>query len=96
MGFKCVVIALAFVACLCMTAFAMGPKNEYVEPEFPGEDMSGSQIYQEVREGVYDDLKDSALSFRNESLFTIRKFARASMRTRKMRLCLFKTRAYLL
>ncbi len=73
MGFKCVVIALAFVACLCMTAFAMGPKNEYVEPEFPGDDMSGSQIYQEVREGVYDDLKDSALSFRNESLFLIKK-----------------------
>ena len=73
MGFKCVVIALAFVACLCMTAFALGPKNEYVEPKFPGEDMSGSQIYQEVREGVYDDLNDSALSFRNESLFTIRK-----------------------
>jgi hypothetical protein len=74
MGFKCVVIALAFVACLCMTAFALGPKNEYVEPEFPGEDMSGRQIYQEVQEvGPYDDPGDSALSFRNESLFTIRK-----------------------
>jgi hypothetical protein len=74
MGFKCVVIALAFVACLCMTAFALGPKNEYVEPEFPGEDMSGRQIYQEVQEvGPYDDPEDSALSFRNESLFTIRK-----------------------
>ncbi len=57
MGFKCVVIALAFVACLCMTAFAHGSKERVVEPEFPGEDMSGSQIYQEVREGVYDDLK---------------------------------------
>jgi hypothetical protein len=73
MGFKCVVIALAFVACLCMTAFCQGPKNEYVEPEFPGEGMSGSQIYQDVREGTYDDINDSSLSFRNESLFTIRK-----------------------
>ena len=74
MGFKCVVIALAFVACLCMTAFALGPKNEYVEPEFPLEGMSGSQINQEVQDvGPYDDPKDSALSFRNESLFVIRK-----------------------
>lgn len=73
MGFKCVLIALAFVACLCTTAFALGPKNEFVEPEFPGEGMSGSQIYQEVREGVYDDIKDSALSFRNESLFIVNK-----------------------
>ena len=73
MGFKCVVIALAFVACLCMTAFAIGPNNEYVESEFPGENMSGSQIYQEVSDGVNNNLDDSALSFRNESLFTIRK-----------------------
>jgi len=73
MGFKYVVIALAFVACLCMTTFAQGPKNEIVEPEFPGEDMSGNQIYQEVRDvGPYDDPGDSALSFRNESLFIIR------------------------
>ena len=50
MGFKCMVIALVFVACLCMTAFAQGPKNILAEPEFPGEDMSGQQIYQEVRE----------------------------------------------
>ena len=62
MGYKCVVIALAFVACLCMAAFSQVPKNEIVEPDFPGENMSGSQIYQEVREGVYDDLDDSALS----------------------------------
>jgi hypothetical protein len=66
-------IALAFMACLCTTAFAQGPKNILAEPEFPGEDMSGQQIYQEVREGVYDDINDSVLSFRNESLFTIRK-----------------------
>jgi hypothetical protein len=73
MGFKYVVIALAFVACLCMTAFALGPKDEYVEPMFPVENTSGSQIYKEVREGVYNDRNDSALSFRNESLFVIRK-----------------------
>ncbi len=74
MGFKHTVIALAFVACLCMTAFAQGPKNEVVEPQFPTEDMSGNQIYQEVQDvGPYDNPGDSALSFRNESLFTIRK-----------------------
>ena len=71
MGFKCVVIALAFVACLCMTAYAQGPKNVYVEGEYPTESMSGNEIYQEVREG--DNANDAALSFRNESLFTIRK-----------------------
>jgi hypothetical protein len=74
MGFKCAVIALAFVACLCMTAFAQSPKNEVIEAQFPTEDMSGRQIYQEVQEvGPYDNPADSALSFRNESLFTIRK-----------------------
>jgi hypothetical protein len=73
MGFKCVVIALAFVACLCMTAYAQGPKNDYVEPQFPGDNMSGSQINQEVRGGIDHDLNDNALSFRNESLFAIRK-----------------------
>lgn len=74
MGFKCAVIALAVMACLCMTAFALGPKNVEVEAQFPTEDMSGQQIYQEVQEvGPYDSLADSALSFRNESLFTIRK-----------------------
>jgi len=73
MGLKCVVIALAFVACLCMTAYADGPKNVVVESEFPEEDMSGSQIYQEVQEGVYKKKVDSALSFQNESLFLISK-----------------------
>jgi hypothetical protein len=74
MGFKCTVIALAFMACLCMTAFALGPKNIEDEASFPTEDMSGQQIYQEVQEvGPYDNPADSALSFRNESLFTIRK-----------------------
>lgn len=73
MEFKCVVIALAFTACLCMTALAQSPEIDYIEPQFPGEDMPGSQIHQEVREGIYDDRNDSALSFQNESLFIIRK-----------------------
>jgi hypothetical protein len=73
MGFKCVVIALAFVACLCMTAYAQGPKNVYVEGAYPTENMSGTQVYQEVREGEYNNVNEAELSFRNESLFTIRK-----------------------
>ena len=74
MGSKCAIIALAFVACLCMTALALGEKNGEVEADFPTQDMSGNQIYQNVQEvGPYDNPGDSALSFRNESLFTIRK-----------------------
>lgn len=73
MGFKCVAIALAFVVCLCMTAYAAGPKNVYVEGEYPTDNMSGNEIYQEVREGQNANLDNSVLSFRNESLFTIRK-----------------------
>lgn len=73
MGSKCALIALAFVACLCMAAIAMGAGNE-VEADFPTQEMSGNQIYQNVRDaGPYDNSADSALSFRNESLFTIRK-----------------------
>jgi hypothetical protein len=41
-----------------MTIFAQGPKSEYVEPKVSGEDMSGSQIYREVRDGVYDNRND--------------------------------------
>jgi len=73
MGFRCVVAALALALCLTSTSFAQGPKNQIVEPPFPGENMSGSEIYSEVQNGVYDDLSDSSLSFRNESLFIIRK-----------------------
>jgi hypothetical protein len=73
MGFKCVVIALAVVACLCMTASALGSKNVYVEGDYPTESMSGNAINQEVQEGQNSDLDNSVLSFRNESLFTIRK-----------------------
>jgi hypothetical protein len=75
MGKISVVIALAFIACLSMTAFAQGPKNEIVEPAFPPINTSGSEIYQEVREGadtVNKNINDAALSFRNESLFIIR------------------------
>jgi len=73
MGFKISISALALVACLCMTAMAQGPKNVITEPEFPGDDLSGSQIMEEVGWGVYEDVNDSSLSFRNESLFIIRK-----------------------
>jgi len=62
MGFRNVVIALALIGCLSATVFAEGPQNQIVEPQSPGEDMSGSVI-----------LNDSDLSFRNESLFFVRK-----------------------
>lgn len=73
MGFKCVVIALALVVCLSSMTFGQGPKDNIVKP-FPGENMSGSEIYREVQGGVYTDANDSALSFRNESLFLINKY----------------------
>jgi hypothetical protein len=73
MGFKCVVIALALVVCLSNMTFGLGPKDNIVQP-FPTEDMSGSEIYQEVQGGVYTDVNDSTLSFRNESLFLINKY----------------------
>ncbi len=73
MGFKISVLALAIVACLCMTAMAQGPKNVITEPEFPADYLSGGQIREEVGWGVYDAVTDSSLSFRNESLFIIRK-----------------------
>ena len=49
------IVALALVICFTMTAFAQGPKNHIVEPTFPTEDMSGSEILNEVRSGVYGD-----------------------------------------
>jgi hypothetical protein len=70
MRFNSVVLALALIVCLSMMASAQGPKNQIVEPTFSGEEMSGSEIYNEVQKGVYGDHN---LSFRNESLFTIRK-----------------------
>ncbi len=73
MGFKSVIIALALIGCFSATAFAQGPKTQIVEPQFPGANMSGSEIYNEVRQGVYTNPNDSGLSFRNESLFIIRK-----------------------
>jgi hypothetical protein len=76
MGFKCGLIALALVACLSMTAFALDPKDNLVQKTFPAEGMSGSQITQEVQGGVYTDttdINDSSLSYRNESLFITNK-----------------------
>ncbi len=73
MGFKCVVIALALVVCLSGMTLGQGPKDNIVKP-FPEEGMSGSEIYKEVQYGVYTEKNDSALSFRNESLFLINKY----------------------
>jgi len=73
MGFKSVMISLALALCLVTVAFGQGPKNQIVEPSFPEETMSGSEIYNEARSGVYTSPGDSELSFRNESLFVIRK-----------------------
>lgn len=73
MGFKGVVLALALMGCLTVTASCQGPGNYINEPAFPTEEMSGSQIYKEVRQGEYTDPNESQLSFRNESLFIIRK-----------------------
>ncbi len=73
MGIKCLTLALAIAACLCLTALGQGPKNVIIEPEFSGDYLSGSQIRDEVGWGEYTDVNDSSLSFRNESLFIIRK-----------------------
>jgi len=73
MGFKCVVIAFALIVCLSGMTFGQGPKDSVVQP-FPGENMSGSEIYREVQGGVYSDPTDASLSFRNESLFLIDKY----------------------
>jgi len=73
MGFKLSISILVFGALICTSALAQGPKNVDIEPEFPGDDLSGSQIKEEVGWGAYDDVNDSSLSFRNESLFIIRK-----------------------
>jgi hypothetical protein len=73
MGFKCGLIALALVACLFMTTFALGLKNNVVLQTFPANGMSGSEIAEEVQGGVYTDINDSSLSFRNESLFTVKR-----------------------
>jgi hypothetical protein len=74
MGFKSVVLALALFICLAVPALAvipLGPKN--FEPTFPTANMSGNEILNEVRGGVYTDANDSELSFLNESLFYVRK-----------------------
>ena len=71
MGFKCGLIALAIVACLSMTAFGLDPM---VQPTFPADGMSGSEITEEVQGGVYTDINDSSLSYRNESLFITNKY----------------------
>ncbi|HNQ55223.1 MAG TPA: hypothetical protein PKG66_07405, partial [Methanothrix sp.] len=62
------ILALALAACLCMAAMVQA-----VEPQVSEDYLSGSQIRDEVGWGEYTDVNDSSLSFRNESLFIIRK-----------------------
>ena len=68
MGIKYCILALALAACLCMAAMVQA-----VEPQVSEDYLSGSQIRDEVGWGEYTDANDSSLSFRNESLFIIRK-----------------------
>lgn len=67
MGIKFSILALSLAACLCMTVV------QSVEPQDSEDYLSGSQIRDEVGWGKYTDVNDSSLSFRNESLFIIRK-----------------------
>jgi hypothetical protein len=77
MGVKSVVLVLvlALIGCLALPAMGvipLGPKN-IVDQSFPKENMSGNEIYTEVRGGVYTDAEnESVLSFYNESLFWTR------------------------
>lgn len=86
MGVKSVVLVLALVGCLVLPAMGvipLGPKNS-VNDAFPKENMSGNEIYTEVREGVYtDEENESVLSFYNESLFWVRKDTGTSLPTAK-------------
>jgi hypothetical protein len=68
MGTKLSILTLALGACLCIIALAQAD-----EPQIQEDDLSGSQIRDEVGWGEYSNLNDSSLSFRNESLFIIRK-----------------------
>ena len=68
MGIKCCILALALAACLFMASMVQA-----VEPQVSEDYLSGSQIRDEVGWGEYTDVNDSSLSFRNESLFIIRK-----------------------
>lgn len=86
MGLKSVVLVLALIGCLASSAVAAippGPKN-MENDTFPLEGMSGNEIYTEVREGVPTDVaNESVLSFRNESLFYIRKDTGTSLPVQK-------------
>jgi hypothetical protein len=86
MGVKSVVLVLALVGCLILPAMGvipLGPKNS-VNVNFPKENMSGNEIYTEVREGVSTDAEnESVLSFYNESLFWVRADTGTSLPTPK-------------
>jgi len=75
MGFKSVVLVLALIGCLILPAVGVippGPKT-IVKENFPTDEMSGNEIYTEVRKGVTTDPEnESVLSFYNESLFWVR------------------------
>ncbi len=73
MGFKYVLIAFALFVCFSNVTFGQSPKDGVVQP-FPGENMSGSEIYREVQGGVYTDPADTSLSFINEAPFLINKY----------------------
>lgn len=86
MGLKSVVLVLALIGCLALSAMAaipQGPKNS-VNDTFPLAGMSGNEIYTEVREGVTTDADNEAvLSYKNESLFYIRKDTGTSLPVEK-------------
>jgi hypothetical protein len=75
MGFKSVVLVLALIGCFILPAVGIippGPKT-IVNENFPKDEMSGNEIYTEVRKGVTADPEnESVLSFYNESLFWVR------------------------
>lgn len=71
MGFRNVVLVIALIMCLAVSAFAeipLGPKN-IVNQKFPTDSMSGSEITQEVQEGAPHTADQDVLSFKNESIF---------------------------
>ena len=72
MGFKVAFMVFALMGCLVSGAIA-GPQNQVVDSQFPEVNMSGGEMHQEMGQGVYTNQEDAGLSFRNESLFVIRK-----------------------
>ncbi|MDD1758719.1 MAG: hypothetical protein LUQ22_08320 [Methanotrichaceae archaeon] len=61
MGFKSVILVLAFMLCFVNPAASQVAKNYTIEPPFPIQDLLGKQMVTDVRD-----------AFKNESLFTTR------------------------